>query len=94
MVSEIEIKVSESGTLTEIGSIGFQFRDNEHLFIYLFIYLFIVVGMDYLIYYCSINMRSCNSKLPPKDVLKNKLLKKLFCTVAALQLWSRKLVNK
>ena len=41
MVSEIEIKVSESGTLTEIGSIGFQFRDNEHLFIYLFIYLFI-----------------------------------------------------
>ena len=42
--------------------------------------------MDYLIYYCSINMRSWNSKLPPNDVLKNKLLKKLFCTVAALQL--------
>ena len=38
MVSEIEIKVSESGTLTEIGSIGFQFRDNEYLFIYLFIH--------------------------------------------------------
>ena len=40
MVPEIEIKVSESRALTEIGSIGFQFRDKEYsyLFIYLFIY--------------------------------------------------------
>ena len=40
MVPEIEIKVSESGTITEVGNIAFQFRDNEYLFIYLFIYLF------------------------------------------------------
>ena len=40
MVPEVEIKVSESGTITEIGNIDFQFRDNEYS--YLFIYLFIV----------------------------------------------------
>ena len=42
MVPEIEIKISESGTITEIGNTDFQFRDNEYcyLFIYLFIYLF------------------------------------------------------
>ena len=44
MVPEVEIKVSESGTITEIGNIDFQFWDNEYsyLFVYLFIYLFIV----------------------------------------------------
>ena len=40
MVPEIEIKVSESGTITEVGNIAFQFRDNEYC--YLFIYLFIL----------------------------------------------------
>ena len=44
MVPEVEIKFSESGTITEIGNIDFQFRDNEYsyIFIYLFIFLFIV----------------------------------------------------
>ena len=43
MVPEIEIKVSESGTTTEIRNTDFQFWDNEYcyLFIYLSIYLFI-----------------------------------------------------
>ena len=46
MVPEIEIKVSESGTVTEIGNIDFQFQDNEYcyLFIYLFVYLFIYLS--------------------------------------------------
>ena len=44
MLPEIEIKVSESGKLTEIGSIGFRHRDNEYcyLFIYLFTYLLFI----------------------------------------------------
>ena len=42
MVPKMEIKVSESGTITKAGKIGFPFRDSEcyYLFIYLFIYLF------------------------------------------------------
>ena len=56
MVPEIEIKVSESGTVTEIGNIDFQFQDNEYcyLFIYLFIYLFV-----YLFIYLFINIIYC-----------------------------------
>ena len=52
MVPEIEIKVSESGTVTEIGNIDFQFQDNEYcyLFIYLFICLFIYLFIN--IIYC------------------------------------------
>ena len=51
MVPEIEIKVSESGSLIEIGSIGFQFRENQYcyLFIYLSIYFFICLFV-YFIY--------------------------------------------
>ena len=37
MVPEIEIKISESGTTTEIRNTNFQLRDNEYC--YLFIYL-------------------------------------------------------
>ena len=53
MIPEIEIKVSESRTLTEIGSIGFRFRDNGYcyLFIYLFIYLFVCFLFIYLFIY-------------------------------------------
>ena len=43
MVPEIEIKVSESGTITEVGNIAFQFRDNEYLFIYLFCFFWVFV---------------------------------------------------
>ena len=41
MIPEIEIKVSKSGTITEIGNVYFQFRDDEYC--YLFIYLFIFI---------------------------------------------------
>ena len=53
MVPEIEIKVSESGTVTEIGNIDFQFRDNEYCYLfilYLFIYLFIYLSIYLFIY--------------------------------------------
>ena len=48
MVPEIEIKVSESGTITEIGNVHFQFRDNEYcyLFIYLFIYFDFLININ------------------------------------------------
>ena len=48
MVPEIEIKVSESGTITEIGNVHFQFRGNEYcyLFIYLFIYFDFLMNIN------------------------------------------------
>ena len=53
MVPEIEIKVSESGTITEIGNKDFQFRDNGYC--YLFIYLFIY-NLFNITYYASISL--------------------------------------
>ena len=62
MIPEIEIKVSESRTLTEIGSIGFRFRDNGYcyLFIYLFIYLFVYLFI-YLFIYLAFLCALCSS---------------------------------
>ena len=45
MVPETEIKVSESGTITEMGNKDFLFRDNEYC--YLFIYLIIQVWLNF-----------------------------------------------
>ena len=45
MVPETEIKVSESGTITEMGNKDFLFRDNEYC--YLFIYLIIQVWLKF-----------------------------------------------
>ena len=60
MIPEIEIKVSKSGTITEIGNVYFQFRDDEYcyLFIDLFIYLFLFVYFDFLI---NINLMEKNN---------------------------------
>ena len=50
MVPEIEIKVSESGTITEIGNIDFQFQDSEYC--YLFIYLSTLFTVERSFSYC------------------------------------------
>ena len=52
MVLEIEIKVSESETITEIRNIDFQCWDYEYC--YLFIYLFIIYLLIYLFVFPSL----------------------------------------
>ena len=57
IVPEIEIKVLESGTITEIRNIDFQFWDNEftYLFnIYLFISIYLIIYFIYLFVYLFI----------------------------------------
>ena len=49
MVPEIEIKVSESGTITQIGNIDFNFGTMSIL-IYLFIYLLFIYLFIYLLF--------------------------------------------
>ena len=77
MDPEIEIKVSESGTLTEIRNIDFQFRDNEYcylliylhiyLLIYLFIYFYLFIYLfTYLFIYLFIQNTTSKNPRPGK----------------------------
>ena len=51
MVPGTEIKVSESGTILEIGNIDFQVRDNEYCYLFIYLFIFEILEIQFMIHY-------------------------------------------